>query len=527
MYENNWIKLDLTPNGSGINITTQYKSSHPFLDNIRQVEASCRKTLPNVGFPKFDQVNSRGQNIASSTITGKPISNYISDPNFSFKERIELCRNLCSTIDNIIDADIIPLDINPYSICHDEHSGNLTFLDVTSLASRQILARNTHFSNHIQPFVHYAAPEQFKQQIFTGKDALSVRHKHINTKPPNLIEKEPQAGQNLSNVLELALQKQAKNRYESFSQFNNHIQKACSLLLEGDNQVKFDVNTARQSHLIKKSEGLLINQEKLKTLHDRLASASKGEKTLILVIHNIASSVIKQLDALPEIDKENFKQDLNNTLDSSGALLISIHPGFSNYVVADQALQEISGSGAQFRLQYVLGELFCCINKIFKTLIFYFKDFQLADYMSIKLVQNLLESSKIKDALFVAHLSEQQHENAHFEEFRKTAFPIHKEIIVQENCTENEVQEMLEELNVTPIKSSTDLFFKATNGNPELIQLLLEELSKKQLLIRNTTENSWQLDISAALEFNLLTNMDGLFQLKVSELNSSELKEWC
>jgi predicted ATPase/class 3 adenylate cyclase/predicted Ser/Thr protein kinase len=405
---------------------------------------------------------------------------------------------------------------------------------------------------------------------FTSNDPLEIVYAHLAHIPPTISKPNNSIPEIANRIIQKLLQKNAEERYHSLSGLMYDLNKCITEIRAGNTNIQFDLGSNDIPERLQFTRIMVGREKEIKVLYEAFYQAVSGKKSLLKVsgfsgigktmlireavkpltkskgifisgkydiLHRNTpySAFVQALDQLADLilaeSEATVSKWRNSILDGVGPLakiIIDLNHKWERILGNLEELPGLTGKEWKNRLHFVLGNLFKIIASEEHPVILFLDDCQWADDASIELLSKITANDEIKFYLTVVAYRQNEVGKTHllskfFEEIENyRQAPEHSISEIQLNkITTEDCTKIINVILRNPIHDLEDfsaLIFGKTEGNPFLINQLLDLLYQKRLLLLNLESGEWEWNKTAILQMEVADDAAGILLDKINLL---------
>ncbi|WP_095992116.1 trifunctional serine/threonine-protein kinase/ATP-binding protein/sensor histidine kinase [Cystobacter fuscus] len=380
------------------------------------------------------------------------------------------------------------------------------------------------------------------QRPFQGKDALEWFHAHMAQRPTPPHELHPQVPPALSALVLKLLAKTAEERYQSTEGLRADLERCREALSQNTREV-FALGTQDRPDRFQLPQRLYGREAQVATLLEGFERVSRTERPELFLVSGYSgigkSSVVnelhkpvvqcrgfflsgkfeqfqrdipyatlaqtlrglvQQLLAGSEEDITRWRQQVNDTWEGHGQMLVELVPQLEVLVGPQPALQQVPPREAQRRFYQVVRRFFAVFATRAHPMVVFLDDLQWADLASLQLLSQLLTHPESPPVLWMGAYRDNEVSPSHplmqvlegigKEGARMTNLRLEPLSVAQ---VEHMVADTLPGAGREVVAPLSALVHEKTGGNPFFLLQLLVALHQDGLLVR-VPGDGWQWD---------------------------------
>ncbi|MEM8526142.1 MAG: adenylate/guanylate cyclase domain-containing protein [Bacteroidota bacterium] len=586
-YENKW--LSLTEQKGKEHLLVKTLKSEALQSNWQQ-EQSLLEEFDHLSIVRTLAAEENAKVKTYQLPSGRSLYQVIEENRTTFAERLKIAEQLLELVLNFNQRKRFFCDLNWHLFWYDLLEEKLYLLDVlmTIEVSNSASYRTTwqaeaerHCIAPEQTLTHLYAPDirsnfyslgVILYALFTGQkphegsDRLSVIHKHLSLHPIAPHESKANIGLALSNFILKLLAKNPEERYQSTKGIQWDFQQ-----IQSNPEVAIELGQRdfpSQFHL---PESIFFRQKEHHFLKGRALETQKAQKSLVLLegergvgmdniledlmcdlkvenfyvgkgkylkasgvpylgIKEITADLIDQITRQDAFEIAQIRRDLDEKIGNLSGVMIAFQEGFQTLFSTHQAVPELTGTSAALnRFIYAFTEFLSVLEEQGKSVIFCIEDLHLANYVSLRLLEQLLKTSVLSQFMLVAsYIEERDAWTSYFADFIETIekrksleYATFKQQIVPFSA--DSLKQMLLQLKVEPLEELQRILYEKTNGNFDFIKQFFGALVTNNWIEPNFEQQKWEVSIASIQNLHLSSDIDEFLISRIQQLDEQEL----
>ncbi|PHK27087.1 hypothetical protein VF12_35910, partial [Nostoc linckia z15] len=379
---------------------------------------------------------------------------------------------------------------------------------------------------------------------FNSTDILEIIHCHIAKQPIPPHQVNPQIPQGLSNIVMKLLSKTAEERYQSSLGLKADLEICLKELTSNgkfENFIPGQLDKFSQFTIPQKLYGRQQEVVSLISAFDRI-STGKSEMMLVsgyagigksCLVNEIHKPIIRQrgyfisgkfdqlkrnipyaalIQAFQELTQQlltespekilKWKQKLLEAFGDIGQVIIDVIPGIEKIVGQQLPVRQLGATESQNRFNRVFQNFIQVFTQKDHPLVLFLDDLQWADLASLKLIKTLMVEPDSQYLLMIGAYRDNEVISTHYlfqtiNEIQKSGKFVNN-IILQPLKIENVCELIADSFHSSTEKTKAlaDLIFNKTQGNPFLLNQLLQTMYQEKLLNFDFDNGVWQWEIN-------------------------------
>lgn len=526
--------------------------------------------------------------IALQDIGARPLSDFIANGELSEAEILSIAIGIAKALEAIHSKSMVYKGITSWNILYQPYGRMVQLVNFSHSADLPDTRAKTPDLSGQHAEAIYFSPEQtglmnrtldyrsdfyslgiLLFELLTSRppfESHSVRdllHDHMAKPAIPVLSRQPDTNPTLAAIVDLLLQKNAEDRYQSAQGLVHDLllARSCTTqqnpirlrtrdytgkiqlpqkLYGRDKQVETLLSSFRESihkaislYLVSGYSGIgktsLVNElrgpiarSSGRFIKGKFDQYNKG--TPYFALSQAMTDLCKQLLKGDEACINNWRADILDALGNNAAVLIDIAPPLEHIIGAQKAVTPLPPDEAQERFNLVFEQFLNCVGAADQPLVCFIDDLQWADSSSLRLLHFLLTEQRVENTLLVGAYRDNEVDVTHPLSQLCTS-------ISRQNSSIREVTlGPLSQANITELLTDTltpctgdlqklvSIVYKKTAGNPFFIRQFIKALEQKNLLEFDHDSLEWRWQITDIRAQNITDNVVDLLTQRMRTL---------